>query len=271
MRADHGEGASACRHRGSLGWALRVGAYSTKRLSSTDFNRYSLVVVNWDDSASTTWNPVPVTATIEFRGMQATYTFPVGKRCEYLDDSAPVDTHELQTTLWWFAAPNAQGLVTGFNATTVPMNVTSSANATASTKSSSTSSGKFSSASTPVQSTSTHASFTASAHDSTSASAAFSSGSTVPSSAARPGPATNIITTAPAVTTRSASSTLSSVHVSVTFNATAAGVTASPAIVHSIAHNTTSTSLSPSASHNNTTPRRNSTSILNTATTGRTH
>lgn len=31
-----------------------------------------------DDSSSTTWNPVPVTATIEFRGMQATYTFPVG-------------------------------------------------------------------------------------------------------------------------------------------------------------------------------------------------
>ncbi|KAJ7441552.1 glycoside hydrolase superfamily [Mycena latifolia] len=96
--------------QGSLGWALRVGAYSTKRLSSTDWNRYSLVVMNWDDSASTTWNPVPVTATIEFRGMQATYTFPVA-----------------QTTLWWFAAPNAQGLVTGFNATTVPVNVTSSA------------------------------------------------------------------------------------------------------------------------------------------------
>jgi hypothetical protein len=82
--------------QGSLGWALRVGAYSTKRLSSTDWNRYSLVVMNCgcpllimnlhlllglgagDDSASTTWNPVPVTATIEFRGVQATYTFPVG-------------------------------------------------------------------------------------------------------------------------------------------------------------------------------------------------
>ncbi|KAJ7153355.1 glycoside hydrolase family 30 protein [Mycena filopes] len=94
--------------QGSLNWALRVGAYSTKRVSSTDFNRYSLVVMNWDDSASTTWNPVPVTATIEFRGMQATYTFPVW-----------------YTTLWWFAAPNAQGLVTGFNATTVPVNATS--------------------------------------------------------------------------------------------------------------------------------------------------
>ncbi|KAJ7752198.1 glycoside hydrolase family 30 protein [Mycena maculata] len=63
---------------GSLDWALIVGAYTTKRLSSTDWNRYALVVLNWDDSASTVWNPVPVTATIEFRGMQATYTFPVG-------------------------------------------------------------------------------------------------------------------------------------------------------------------------------------------------
>ncbi|KAJ7215366.1 glycoside hydrolase superfamily [Mycena pura] len=93
--------------QGSLAWALRVAAYSTKRISSTDFNRYSIVVLNWDDSASTTWNPVDVTATIEFRGMQATYTFPVGV-----------------TTLWWFAAPNAQGLVTEFNATTVPINNT---------------------------------------------------------------------------------------------------------------------------------------------------
>ncbi|KAJ6612396.1 glycoside hydrolase [Mycena sp. CBHHK59/15] len=32
--------------QGSLGWALRVGAYSTGRLSSTDWNRYSLVVMN---------------------------------------------------------------------------------------------------------------------------------------------------------------------------------------------------------------------------------
>lgn len=39
-----------------------------------------------DDSASTSWNPQPVKTTIEFRGMQATYTFPVGV-----------------TTLWWFA------------------------------------------------------------------------------------------------------------------------------------------------------------------------
>ncbi|KAG0708400.1 glycoside hydrolase family 30 protein [Suillus ampliporus] len=73
---------------GSLDWALVVGAYKTGRVSSSDWNRYSIVVLNWDDSASTSWNPQPVTATIEFRGMQATYTFPVGV-----------------TTLWWYA-PN---------------------------------------------------------------------------------------------------------------------------------------------------------------------
>ncbi|KAF9235914.1 glycoside hydrolase family 30 protein [Melanogaster broomeanus] len=71
---------------GSLSWALVVGAYVTGRVSSTDWYRYSIVVLNWDDSASTTWNPQPVEATIEFRGMQATYTFPVGI-----------------TTLWWYA------------------------------------------------------------------------------------------------------------------------------------------------------------------------
>ncbi|KAF8797529.1 glycoside hydrolase family 30 protein [Phlegmacium glaucopus] len=71
---------------GSLNWALRVGAYVTGRASSSDWSRYSIVVMNWDDSSSTNWNPVPVTATIQFRGKQATYTFPVGV-----------------TTLWWFA------------------------------------------------------------------------------------------------------------------------------------------------------------------------
>ncbi|KNZ71597.1 Endo-1,6-beta-D-glucanase, partial [Termitomyces sp. J132] len=71
---------------GNLNWALRVGAFVTGRVSSSDWLRYSLVVLNWDDSASTTWNPVPVSATIAFRGMQASYTFPVGV-----------------TTLWWFA------------------------------------------------------------------------------------------------------------------------------------------------------------------------
>ncbi|KAI0052463.1 glycoside hydrolase family 30 protein [Auriscalpium vulgare] len=71
---------------GTLSWALRVGAYVTGRVSSTDWQRYSLVVLNWDDSSTTSWNPQPVKATIEFRGTQATYTFPVGV-----------------TTLWWYA------------------------------------------------------------------------------------------------------------------------------------------------------------------------
>lgn len=34
---------------GSLDWGLRVGAYVTGRVSSTDWNRYSLVVLNWYD------------------------------------------------------------------------------------------------------------------------------------------------------------------------------------------------------------------------------
>ncbi|KAI9568162.1 glycoside hydrolase family 30 protein [Boletus coccyginus] len=67
---------------GSLDWALVVGAYVTGRVSSTDWKRYSIVVLNWDDSASAQ----PVEATIEFRGKQATYTFPIGV-----------------TTLWWYA------------------------------------------------------------------------------------------------------------------------------------------------------------------------
>ena len=40
-----------------------------------------------DDTTNSAWNPTPVTATIEFRGQQATYTFPVGV-----------------TTLTWYAA-----------------------------------------------------------------------------------------------------------------------------------------------------------------------
>ncbi|KAG2034172.1 glycoside hydrolase family 30 protein [Suillus americanus] len=73
---------------GSLDWALVVGAYKTGRVLSSDWNRYSIVVLNWGDSASTSGNPQSVKATIKFRGMQATYTFPVGV-----------------TTLWWYA-PN---------------------------------------------------------------------------------------------------------------------------------------------------------------------
>ncbi|THH14377.1 hypothetical protein EW146_g5945 [Bondarzewia mesenterica] len=71
---------------GSSSWALRVAAYATGRVSSSDWHRYSLVVLNWDDSSSTSWNPQSVKTTIEFRGMQASYTFPVGV-----------------TTLWWYA------------------------------------------------------------------------------------------------------------------------------------------------------------------------
>ena len=75
---------------GSLNWALRVGAYVTGRNNPSDWLRYSLVVLNWDDSASTSWNPQPVTATIEFRGTQVKYTFPVGV-----------------TTLWWYGPPTS--------------------------------------------------------------------------------------------------------------------------------------------------------------------
>lgn len=128
---------------GSLNWALVVGAYQTERVSSSDFNRYSIVVMNWfvftlpnltlvpdilafrDDSSTTTWNPQPVKATIEFRGKQATYTFPVGV-----------------TTLWWFAAANTGAVATvspagepGVDPTTftpwnstVPSNITSDPN-----------------------------------------------------------------------------------------------------------------------------------------------
>jgi hypothetical protein len=84
---------------GSESWALRVGAYVTSRVSSSDYLRYSIVVLNCkynclfyfymlpasvvlmlfiyfqgDDSSSTTWNPQPVTTTIEFRGMQVRYS-----------------------------------------------------------------------------------------------------------------------------------------------------------------------------------------------------
>ncbi|KAH9847953.1 glycoside hydrolase [Lenzites betulinus] len=73
---------------GSQSWALRVTAFVTGRSNSNDWLRYSLVVLNWDDYPNGSWNPTPVKTTIEFRGQQATYTFPVGI-----------------TTLWWYA-PN---------------------------------------------------------------------------------------------------------------------------------------------------------------------
>ncbi|GJE98275.1 glycoside hydrolase family 30 protein [Phanerochaete sordida] len=97
---------------GSLGWALRVGAYVTRRVSASDWLRYSLVVLNWDDSASTTWNPQAVRTTIEFRGMQAAYTFPVGV-----------------TTLWWYAPAtgSAQGTFMNATAKTEPVPVAKNA------------------------------------------------------------------------------------------------------------------------------------------------
>ncbi|KAG7448583.1 glycoside hydrolase [Guyanagaster necrorhizus] len=70
---------------GDLSWTLRVGAYVTGRASSSDWLRYSLVVLNWYDHPNGSWSPQPVKTTIEFRGMQAQYTFPVGV-----------------TTLWWY-------------------------------------------------------------------------------------------------------------------------------------------------------------------------
>ncbi|KAI0917434.1 hypothetical protein AcV5_007918 [Taiwanofungus camphoratus] len=73
---------------GGSNWALIVTAYVTQRVSSSDWLRYSLVVLNWNDNNNGDWDPQDVTATIEFRGQQATYTFPVGV-----------------TTLWWYAAP----------------------------------------------------------------------------------------------------------------------------------------------------------------------
>lgn len=74
---------------GELNWALRVTAFVTGRTNSSDWLRYSLVVLNWNDSVGG-WNPQPVRTTIEFRGTQATYTFPVGV-----------------TTLWWYAPPTS--------------------------------------------------------------------------------------------------------------------------------------------------------------------
>ena len=55
---------------GTLDWTLVVGAYVTGRVSS-EWNRYSLVVLNWYDNSTGTWDPQPVNTTVEFRGAQA--------------------------------------------------------------------------------------------------------------------------------------------------------------------------------------------------------
>ncbi|PCH36648.1 glycoside hydrolase family 30 protein [Wolfiporia cocos MD-104 SS10] len=67
---------------------LLVGAYVTGRTDPTAWLRYSIVVLNQNDESNGSWDPVDIEATIEFRGQQATYTFPVGV-----------------TTLWWYAEP----------------------------------------------------------------------------------------------------------------------------------------------------------------------
>ena len=55
---------------GTLDWTFVVGAYVTGRVKSSDWYRYSLVVLNWYDNSTGTWDPRPVSATIEFRGAQ---------------------------------------------------------------------------------------------------------------------------------------------------------------------------------------------------------
>jgi hypothetical protein len=114
--------------------ALFPGCYELyKFLSYTIRIASDPILFSGDDSASTSWNPVPVTTTIEFRGMQvntircpsisthavvcsfqAPYTFPVGV-----------------TTLWWFApATGTSGFASNgtlhFNATTSTPGATNS-------------------------------------------------------------------------------------------------------------------------------------------------
>lgn len=91
---------------GSLDWTLVVGAYQTERVKSTDWNRYSLVVLNWYDNSTGSWNPQSVEATIAFRGKQAKYTFPVGL-----------------TTLWWFAAADSLAPSEQTPAAQIPLDV----------------------------------------------------------------------------------------------------------------------------------------------------
>ncbi|KAI0821952.1 glycoside hydrolase [Trametes gibbosa] len=71
---------------GARAQGLIATAFVTGRVKSSDWQRYSLVVLNWDDRPDGTWNPTAIQTTIEFRDAQATYTFPVGI-----------------TTLWWYA------------------------------------------------------------------------------------------------------------------------------------------------------------------------
>ncbi|KAF7311445.1 Glycoside hydrolase [Mycena kentingensis (nom. inval.)] len=63
---------------GSFNWSLRVSAYMTPRVSPLDLTCYNLVVLNWRDYASIGFNITAQLTTINFRGVQAQYTFPVG-------------------------------------------------------------------------------------------------------------------------------------------------------------------------------------------------
>ncbi|RXW16993.1 hypothetical protein EST38_g8860, partial [Candolleomyces aberdarensis] len=56
--------------QGTIAGSLRAGAYVTHRKSSTEPPRYSLVVLNWNDSPGGRWNPQPLSSTIEFRGQR---------------------------------------------------------------------------------------------------------------------------------------------------------------------------------------------------------
>ncbi|KAI0789818.1 glycoside hydrolase [Abortiporus biennis] len=88
---------------GTMSWGLVVNAFVTGRVNPSDWSRYSIVVLNWADTANGQWNPQPIQTTIEFRGMQVKYTFPVGV-----------------TTLWWYApsTSSADGEFVSVNATT---------------------------------------------------------------------------------------------------------------------------------------------------------
>ncbi|OSD07331.1 glycoside hydrolase family 30 protein [Trametes coccinea BRFM310] len=86
---------------GSRAQGLIATAFVTGRVNPSDWQRYSLVVLNWDDRPDGTWNPTPIQTTIEFRDMQATYTFPVGV-----------------TTLWWYAPTTS---LNGTDASDVPV------------------------------------------------------------------------------------------------------------------------------------------------------
>lgn len=79
---------------GSMSWGLIVGAYVTGRVNPTDWLRYSLVVLNWlvnydqlliqqkahkalnrrADNTNGVWNPQTVETTMEFRGMQVSFS-----------------------------------------------------------------------------------------------------------------------------------------------------------------------------------------------------